>query len=1515
MSDFFDPGEAKIQSGGQDQNENPPVPPPPVRSAAGSGGPLTAAQIIDVVSGNPTDNQRIAYDAANANLKWDDKATGGGGGLTSVSSDSTLTGDGTNSSPLGVANEFTAADETKLDGLQNITAIGTGLQLSSGTLSSTGGGGDVTSGEFEALIKVAFQIRSNPFTKNFVSSLTSAANEAKLFTGQTAKFGATQYLAIDKGNDAHSVDLIKAVDVIYIERGTGRLMARVAGVEDDTSDSNIRKIWLYPNLYSDNLVSGNFTNGSGTIYPLPIFTSLADIPIVGQVFQGYWVGDYASDPVEPSGYQILKTGKVAFSSGQQNNAPLSDVKFIRLHKTAASNTNITQDGVNLSRFLELCRPGGNVWLSELGTGFALGSNYFIFPISGDAEISLSGDYWDIPVQTPVNYSGSLDLDKNFLFRINPRREQILAGNIISPVEASNIDTSSNSGSLDDLGAGKYLLGGQGGGVRTANLDMLNSEIEPYALTQIAIPGYKYFRQNSSHADRNNAGSVLRLNLNQYQIVPKVGDEVKLDRTAFSVGHVIEFWVSATQNVKVLVSSVGSSFGKKYFNFTQSTGYELTGTEPVDNTTIEVRGQSPHIAYDDISQTLNDSLFNIPSTAALEDRVFPTGGTTGQVVKKTATGIAWSDESGGGSGNPEDTVPFAASFREVYTRNFVVSATATKGEALVSSNNSKPSEAPDGTTDFVGMDKEDANSVDQDSSLSKIKAGDWIRAKVGNNYLIAKIQYAEYKANALQWIFWFNPSTDIADTLSYDQLGTGSGEIRFYRQVDELSDSDIGDKAFSNPPSDLTSTEKTAVRTAIGAGTGGGSAFDLHDDVTTEVNSLADDDRFVVSDESETGDPNRYATLSTLKTAVSGSNSNFDEVGSLAVTGTWSNINSAALDTTQQYILTIYAVDGTSTLIRTICFKFGDLSTGATWVAVKGAESGKRVNIRRNSTNLQARRDVITSANVKLYKVENVGIKGNKGDKGDKGDPGDDGTDGDTISAGSGITITGSNPKTIAVTNEFTSADETKLDGLPKFFVQATAPTASDGDYWYDTASGKDFLKVRVSGAWKRASSFTAADETKLDGIAAGAEQNVQSDWNESSNTNDAFIKNKPTIPPTLTGGTGITISSNAINIDNEFTAADETKLDGIATGAEQNVQSDWNASSGDAQILNKPSLPTAWDRGAWTASTSYVVGDIVSNSSNIYRCKTANSDATFTSSKWDQLNGGGEASIPNMSDGYVLAGNQTGDNTAQPVFGFTQGGAFDSGVQALTASFTSTYGDCIPLKSWSSTGNISQKTVLNGTLLKVERTLSTLDIDASFTVNAGVAIALRKSTSDPTNAYTSGTLVNQQGTASNVATFDVTETNVPAGTLYWFGHSASGGTRTFSNRQFDLVSTSAGVSVSGAISAGTNLTFDGSTLNATGGQNLTDAQIGEKAFDNVPNNLTSTEKITVSTRIGLSDSQIGNKSFRNVPSNLTSTEKTNARTRIGAGTSSETPALYLSGTDVRIRYGNNTYSVGTFYTS
>ena len=109
--------------------------------------------------------------------------------------------------------------------------------------------------------------------------------------------------------------------------------------------------------------------------------------------------------------------------------------------------------------------------------------------------------------------------------------------------------------------------------------------------------------------------------------------------------------------------------------------------------------------------------------------------------------------------------------------------------------------------------------------------------------------------------------------------------------------------------------------------------------------------------------------------------------------------------------------------------------------------------------------------------------------------------------------------------------------------------------------------------------FTTILKDKLDGVASGAEVNVQSDWNVTDTSSDAFIKNKPSIPAStsdLVNDSNFVSDANYVHTDNNLTNALTTKLNGIAEGAEVNVQSDWNISdsSSDAFIKNKPSIPT-----------------------------------------------------------------------------------------------------------------------------------------------------------------------------------------------------------------------------------------------------------------------------------------------------------------------------------------------------
>lgn len=59
----------------------------------------------------------------------------------------------------------------------------------------------------------------------------------------------------------------------------------------------------------------------------------------------------------------------------------------------------------------------------------------------------------------------------------------------------------------------------------------------------------------------------------------------------------------------------------------------------------------------------------------------------------------------------------------------------------------------------------------------------------------------------------------------------------------------------------------------------------------------------------------------------------------------------------------------------------------------------------------------------------------------------------------------------------------------------------------------------------------------------------------------------------------------------DYTTDEKEKLAGIAAGAEVNVNADWNATEGDAQILNKPSLGTASSRDVGTAAGQIPVLD------------------------------------------------------------------------------------------------------------------------------------------------------------------------------------------------------------------------------------------------------------------------------------------------------------------------------------
>lgn len=72
---------------------------------------------------------------------------------------------------------------------------------------------------------------------------------------------------------------------------------------------------------------------------------------------------------------------------------------------------------------------------------------------------------------------------------------------------------------------------------------------------------------------------------------------------------------------------------------------------------------------------------------------------------------------------------------------------------------------------------------------------------------------------------------------------------------------------------------------------------------------------------------------------------------------------------------------------------------------------------------------------------------------------------------------------------------------------------------------------------------------------------------------DATILKDADIGVTVQGYNANTVvDASYVHTDNNYTTVEKNKLAGIAAGAEVNVNADWNAVSGDAQILNKPTL-------------------------------------------------------------------------------------------------------------------------------------------------------------------------------------------------------------------------------------------------------------------------------------------------------------------------------------------------------
>ncbi|MEI6050789.1 MAG: DUF1566 domain-containing protein, partial [Bacteroidota bacterium] len=134
---------------------------------------------------------------------------------------------------------------------------------------------------------------------------------------------------------------------------------------------------------------------------------------------------------------------------------------------------------------------------------------------------------------------------------------------------------------------------------------------------------------------------------------------------------------------------------------------------------------------------------------------------------------------------------------------------------------------------------------------------------------------------------------------------------------------------------------------------------------------------------------------------------------------------------------------------------------------------------------------------------------------------------------------------------------------PIGYVPAWSEITSN-PFSFSSVQNNQILKFNsVSGKWENWTPDFSNGTTETDPVFAA--------WNKSSGisiTSSQVID----FQDNVTNNAAVMANS----AKNSYPAADAAKLASIAPGADVNVNADWNATGGDAQILNKPTIPTQY---------------------------------------------------------------------------------------------------------------------------------------------------------------------------------------------------------------------------------------------------------------------------------------------------------------------------------------------------
>lgn len=122
----------------------------------------------------------------------------------------------------------------------------------------------------------------------------------------------------------------------------------------------------------------------------------------------------------------------------------------------------------------------------------------------------------------------------------------------------------------------------------------------------------------------------------------------------------------------------------------------------------------------------------------------------------------------------------------------------------------------------------------------------------------------------------------------------------------------------------------------------------------------------------------------------------------------------------------------------------------------------------------------------------------------------------------------------------------------------------------DVYNAIDTKVDKVEGKGLSTNDYVTADKTKVTNI----NEVVEAATKNITATGISITLDKRNLVTNTVENIELNLPASTTALAGLMLPSDKTKLNGIAAGAEVNVNADWNATEGDALILNKPTIPT-----------------------------------------------------------------------------------------------------------------------------------------------------------------------------------------------------------------------------------------------------------------------------------------------------------------------------------------------------